>query len=147
MANIFLKHNKILNKFQISNQLRKVFNMPLNQESFMSATSSTYLEDMYRLWQVDPKQVHPSWDAYFRGVDAGRPVGSAYVSPPNLSTLVGRGAAKPSVAPTPASGGVVRLFQTNLNFQVASYQTFFIVKVQGNLLAFQPFVGSKVYAR
>lgn len=109
MANIFLKQKKILNKFKISNQLRTVFNMPLNQESFMSATSSTYLEDMYRLWQVDPKQVHPSWDAYFRGVDAGRPVGSAYVSPPNLSTLVG-GATKPSVTPTPASGGVVRLF-------------------------------------
>lgn len=109
MANIFLKHNKILNKLKISNQLRTVFNTSLNQESFMSGTSSTYLEDMYRLWQVDPKQVHPSWDAYFRGVDAGRPVGSAYVSPPNLSTLVGKGA-KPSVAPTPASGGVVRIF-------------------------------------
>jgi hypothetical protein len=31
---------------------------------------------MYQAWALDPKSVHPSWDAYFKGVN--------YMAPPSL---------------------------------------------------------------
>jgi len=37
------------------------------QESYLSGTSGSYMEDMYEAWCYDPKSVHASWDAYFRG--------------------------------------------------------------------------------
>ena len=46
------------------------------QESYLNATSSTYVEEMYEAWSYDPKSVHASWDAYFRG--------GAYTAPPSL---------------------------------------------------------------
>ncbi|KAG8302734.1 hypothetical protein J6590_026937 [Homalodisca vitripennis] len=70
---------------------KSYYNSPVNNESFMNATSATYLEDMHRLWKDDPKNVHASWDIYFRGVESGRPVGSAYVSPPSMSVPVAGG--------------------------------------------------------
>ena len=38
-------------------------------ESFLSGSSSIYVEEMYESWRADPKSVHKSWDAYFRQVD------------------------------------------------------------------------------
>jgi len=49
---------------------------PAQQESFLSGTSGAYVEDMYEAWAHDPKSVHASWDAYFRG--------GAYQTPPSL---------------------------------------------------------------
>ena len=46
------------------------------QESYLNATSSSYVEEMYEAWSYDPKSVHASWDAYFRG--------GSYTSPPSL---------------------------------------------------------------
>jgi len=48
----------------------------VNQESMLSGTAGTYLEEMYEAWSKDPSSVHSSWDAYFRG--------SAYATPPNV---------------------------------------------------------------
>lgn len=45
-------------------------------ESYLSGTSSSYVEEMYEAWARNPASVHASWDAYFRG--------SAYVAPPSL---------------------------------------------------------------
>ena len=39
-------------------------------ESFLSGSSSIYVEEMYESWRADPKSVHKSWDAYFRQVDS-----------------------------------------------------------------------------
>lgn len=47
-----------------------------HQESYLSGSSGTYVEEMYEAWSYDPKSVHASWDAYFRG--------GAYQSPPTL---------------------------------------------------------------
>ena len=55
-------------------------------ESFLSGTSSIYVEEMYESWHADPKSVHKSWDAYFRQVDAGAAPGTAYVTPPAISS-------------------------------------------------------------
>ena len=46
------------------------------QESYLNATSSSYVEEMFEAWSYDPKSVHASWDAYFRG--------GSYTSPPSL---------------------------------------------------------------
>lgn len=67
---------------------RTSYTSALNHEQFMNGTSATYIADMYNIWKSDPTKVHSSWDAYFKGVDSGRPVGQAYVSPPSLATSV-----------------------------------------------------------
>jgi 2-oxoglutarate dehydrogenase complex dehydrogenase (E1) component-like enzyme len=36
------------------------------------------VEEMYEAWAYDPKSVHASWDAYFRG--------GAYQAPPSLGS-------------------------------------------------------------
>lgn len=73
-------------------------------EPFLSGTSTNYVEEMYESWRVDPNSVHKSWDVYFRQIDGGAPVGSAYVSPPSIASTgtlepVARSAA-PAVAAT-----------------------------------------------
>jgi hypothetical protein len=45
-------------------------------ESYLSGSSSSYMDEMYEAWMRDPKSVHPSWDAYFKGV--------YYTAPPSL---------------------------------------------------------------
>lgn len=45
-------------------------------ESYLSGSSSSYMDEMYEAWARDPKSVHPSWDAYFKGVQ--------YSAPPSL---------------------------------------------------------------
>ena len=40
---------------------------PAAQESFLNGTSGAYVEEMFEAWSLDPKSVHVSWDAYFRG--------------------------------------------------------------------------------
>ena len=50
--------------------------LELLNESHLSGTASVYLEEMYEAWAQDPKSVHASWDAYFRG--------ASYTAPPSL---------------------------------------------------------------
>lgn len=45
-------------------------------DSHLSGTAGAYLEEMYESWSRDPKSVHASWDAYFKG--------AAYTAPPSL---------------------------------------------------------------
>uniref|UniRef100_A0A0K2UIX6 2-oxoglutarate dehydrogenase, mitochondrial n=1 Tax=Lepeophtheirus salmonis TaxID=72036 RepID=A0A0K2UIX6_LEPSM len=37
------------------------------EESYLNGNSSVYIEEMYQAWSQEPKSVHASWDAYFRG--------------------------------------------------------------------------------
>lgn len=46
----------------------------LNNESFLSGTSSIYAEQMYDQWRKDPTSVHASWRAYFENVEKGSAV-------------------------------------------------------------------------
>ncbi|XP_068082629.1 2-oxoglutarate dehydrogenase complex component E1 [Anabrus simplex] len=50
-------------------------------EPFLSGTSSSYMEDMYNAWLIDPKSVHVSWDIFFRRISAGSVPGETYQSP------------------------------------------------------------------
>ena len=40
----------------------------VENESFLTGTSSVYMEEMYVTWKNDPSAVHASWDVYFRQV-------------------------------------------------------------------------------
>ena len=44
------------------------------------------MEEMYEAWTRDPKSVHASWDAYFRG--------SQYTAPPTVGTVSKRNECK-----------------------------------------------------
>ena len=45
----------------------------VENESFLTGTSSVYMEEMYVTWKNDPSAVHASWDVYFRQVRFGGP--------------------------------------------------------------------------
>ncbi|XP_015248814.1 PREDICTED: 2-oxoglutarate dehydrogenase, mitochondrial-like [Cyprinodon variegatus] len=51
-------------------------------EPFLNGTSSNYVEEMYYAWLENPKNVHKSWDVFFRNANAGVPPGAAYQRPP-----------------------------------------------------------------
>lgn len=42
--------------------------VPLSKltDNFLDGTSSVYLEELQRAWEVDPKSVDESWDTFFR---------------------------------------------------------------------------------
>ena len=50
-------------------------------ETFLSGTAAQYLEEIYLDWLEEPNSVHPSWNAYFKGLAAGAPPGSAHSKP------------------------------------------------------------------
>ncbi|XP_022067953.2 2-oxoglutarate dehydrogenase-like, mitochondrial [Acanthochromis polyacanthus] len=50
------------------------------------ASSSSYVEEMYFAWLEDHKNVHESWDGFFRNIQASSPSGEAGVTRP--STLL-----------------------------------------------------------
>ncbi|XP_026153421.1 2-oxoglutarate dehydrogenase, mitochondrial isoform X4 [Mastacembelus armatus] len=54
-------------------------------EPFLNGTSSNYMEEMYYTWLENPRNVHKSWDIFFRNANAGALPGAAYQSPPPLS--------------------------------------------------------------
>ena len=82
----------------------------------MNGTSSVYIEDMYAAWQADPKSVHASWDAYFRNVERGAPLGAAYALPPSLAP----GAAGATAVATHMGGATADLKTINDHLHVQS---------------------------
>ncbi|NXG78916.1 ODO1 protein, partial [Baryphthengus martii] len=67
-------------------QQLRCYSAPVAAEPFLSGTSSNYVEEMYYAWLENPKSVHKSWDIFFRNANAGAAPGTAYQSPPPLST-------------------------------------------------------------
>ena len=58
-----------------ANSANSVRQQSTNQDSHLSGTAGTYLEEMYEAWARDPSSVHASWDAYFRGAQYQAPPG------------------------------------------------------------------------
>ena len=56
-------------------------------DSFLSTTSSPYLQDMYAAWRKDPNSVHVSWRAYFSALQnhPDIPARSIYQPPPTAA--------------------------------------------------------------
>ncbi|XP_031947738.1 2-oxoglutarate dehydrogenase, mitochondrial-like isoform X2 [Corvus hawaiiensis] len=67
-------------------QQLRCYSAPVAAEPFLSGTSSNYVEEMYYAWLENPKSVHKSWDIFFRNANAGAAPGTAYQSPPPLTT-------------------------------------------------------------
>eukprot|EP00455_Lapot_gusevi_P045397 TRINITY_DN57_c0_g1_i3.p1 TRINITY_DN57_c0_g1~~TRINITY_DN57_c0_g1_i3.p1 ORF type:complete len:1008 (-),score=381.79 TRINITY_DN57_c0_g1_i3:135-3158(-) len=66
-----LRSSNVLPRFQRFVPARNLSrNAPLLSqtlsESFLSGSSSNYIDEMYVQWKHDPNSVHKSWDAYFR---------------------------------------------------------------------------------
>jgi 2-oxoglutarate dehydrogenase E1 component len=55
---------------------------PSPNDPFADGTNAYYAEEMYRHWRQDPSSVHPSWNAYFSGLDKGLPSHKAFQPPP-----------------------------------------------------------------
>jgi len=51
-------------------------------ETFLSGSSSNYVEQMHDAWKKDPKSVHVSWSSYFENVERGGAPGTAFQMPP-----------------------------------------------------------------
>jgi 2-oxoglutarate dehydrogenase E1 component len=54
-------------------------------EPFLNGSSTSYVEEMYNSWLLDPHSVHVSWDSFFRNSTAGVAPGLAYQAPPSLA--------------------------------------------------------------
>lgn len=54
-------------------------------DSFLSGSSSVYVDQMYDAWRQDPKSVHVSWAAYFSNLEAGLKASEAFSTPSPLS--------------------------------------------------------------
>uniref|UniRef100_A0A8C5U5W4 2-oxoglutarate dehydrogenase complex component E1 n=1 Tax=Malurus cyaneus samueli TaxID=2593467 RepID=A0A8C5U5W4_9PASS len=67
-------------------QQLRCYSAPVAAEPFLSGTSSNYVEEMYYAWLENPKSVHKSWDIFFRNANAGAAPGTAYQSPPPLTS-------------------------------------------------------------
>jgi 2-oxoglutarate dehydrogenase E1 component len=60
------------------------YSTKLSNESFLDGSSGDYVESQYLAWKKDPSSVHSSWASFFKNVDAGKGVGSAFTPPPTL---------------------------------------------------------------
>ncbi len=105
------------------------------QEGYLSATNSSYVDEMYESWARDPKTVHASWDAYFRGAGFQAPPGlgmtkSNEVSLASLApALMGVSAAGGAVTGT-AMGASAKVIEGHLVVQttIRSYQVCNIIQ-------------------
>jgi len=105
-------------------------------ESFMNASSGTYLDEMYESWCRDPTSVHASWNAYFSGSTYTAPptVGNTKANEVPLSAIVPALSGIGAAAGSAAVGGVApssKVIDAHLAVQatIRSYQ------VRGHLAA------------
>lgn len=57
-------------------------------DSFLTGTSSKYLEELYNAWLTDPKSVDPSWNSYFQSVTNDKISTKPHVKPSESPTSV-----------------------------------------------------------
>ena len=77
-------NNNINNNETLLLKKNQNYSTKLSSESFLTGTSSDYVESQYYAWKKDVNSVHSSWAAFFKNVDQGNAVGSAFVPPPTL---------------------------------------------------------------
>ena len=106
------------------------------QEGYLSATNSSYVDEMYESWARDPKSVHASWDAYFRGAGFQAPPGlgitkSNEVSLASIAPALMGASLAGSPAPGTSMGASTKVIDAHLAVQtcIRSYQ------VRGHLAA------------
>uniref|UniRef100_A0A7N6BEG2 2-oxoglutarate dehydrogenase complex component E1 n=1 Tax=Anabas testudineus TaxID=64144 RepID=A0A7N6BEG2_ANATE len=80
-----LSQNRLAERGLRMFQPKRHLNSSVAAEPFLNGTSSNYVEEMYYAWLENPRNVHKSWDIFFRNANAGALPGAAYQSPPSLS--------------------------------------------------------------
>eukprot|EP00743_Colponemidia_sp_Colp-15_P001287 GILK01001410.1.p1 GENE.GILK01001410.1~~GILK01001410.1.p1 ORF type:complete len:1010 (+),score=194.22 GILK01001410.1:51-3080(+) len=70
-------------------------------DSLLSGTSATYIDQMFEAWSQNPAKVHASWDAYFRNLQAGISPGQAFQDPLSLPGGEARASVGGAVAASP----------------------------------------------
>lgn len=97
-------------------------------DSFLSGTSSIYVEQMYDAWRKDKSSVHVSWQSYFANVEAGVATEQAFAAPNSISGSVGRGSSSPlpaagaSNAGALLAGGAVSSDSLGISYLIRAYQ-------------------------
>eukprot|EP01041_Mallomonas_annulata_P010258 gene10258-21403_t len=56
-------------------------------DSFLSGSSSLYVEQMYDAWRKDPQSVHVSWSSYFANLESGIEPQMAFASPSSTENI------------------------------------------------------------
>lgn len=79
------KRINIVYKSKKDNVISKYFSTNNSTDSFMTGTSSVYIEQMYNQWKKDRNSVHTSWDHYFTNLDNGVSNENSFQSPPFLT--------------------------------------------------------------
>ncbi|XP_031785214.2 2-oxoglutarate dehydrogenase, mitochondrial-like [Nasonia vitripennis] len=64
-----------LNPITLSSRLQQQRRCKSDHDSFLTQTSSQYIEHLFSKWRKDPSSVPESWDVYFRKVESGAPLG------------------------------------------------------------------------
>ena len=109
------------------------------QEGYLSATNSSYIDEMYESWARDPKSVHASWDAHFRGAGFQAPPGigitkSNEVTLASLAPALMGGSLAGSTVQGTSVGASTKVIEAHLAVQtcIRSYQ------VGSNMLSILP---------
>jgi 2-oxoglutarate dehydrogenase E1 component len=106
--------------------------VPLAQlsETFLNGTSGLYVEEMFQIWRQNPSAVHPSWNAYFKNVEAGLRPGEAFQFPGSILGHAPRPAA-PGAATATVTGNITQTVTDSMRalLLIRAYQ------VRGHLLA------------
>ncbi|ROW06447.1 hypothetical protein VMCG_04448 [Cytospora schulzeri] len=62
-----------------------LFNAPDSNDNFLQGENANYIDEMYVQYKQDPKNVHVSWQVYFKNMESGNmPISQAFQPPPNL---------------------------------------------------------------
>lgn len=85
------------------------------KETFLSGSSSSYIEGLYEKYQQDPLSVHTSWREYFALVDQG--VDEPYTQPPTLGTALTTPIAPTPTTPTQDTPGNIKTIFDHIRVQ------------------------------
>eukprot|EP01038_Epipyxis_sp_PR26KG_P007056 gene7056-9631_t len=76
-------------RMKVPMQMQPTMVMSTKSDSFLSGSSSVYVEQMYDAWLNDPKSVHASWAAYFSNLEQGKNIEQSFTALPSVAGSVG----------------------------------------------------------
>eukprot|EP00597_Dinobryon_sp_UTEXLB2267_P014385 CAMPEP_0170123796 /NCGR_PEP_ID=MMETSP0020_2-20130122/17744_1 /TAXON_ID=98059 /ORGANISM="Dinobryon sp., Strain UTEXLB2267" /LENGTH=1014 /DNA_ID=CAMNT_0010355505 /DNA_START=72 /DNA_END=3116 /DNA_ORIENTATION=+ len=94
-------------------------------DSFLSGSSSVYIDQMYDSWSQNPNSVHSSWAAYFTNLEAGINPESSFIGLPSVVGSVGsKIQASTASAPQPhtAASSATTSDSLGLSYLIRAYQ-------------------------
>mmetsp|Transcript_2759 Transcript_2759/g.3971 ORF Transcript_2759/g.3971 Transcript_2759/m.3971 type:complete len:1021 (+) Transcript_2759:96-3158(+) len=103
------------------------FKLSTGHESFLSGTNTTYLEEEYRKFKMDPEALTHEWRNYFNEIEKTEMMGTEqYIETPEPIIERGSGAAKPSELSRKEIQTQLKVLQTAISlinsFQIAGHR-------------------------